>query len=125
MDHSGLPFAFGSLCARLAVFHIERMKHEHRRSMAGRAGPGRAPNMLRLNRNMDAASAPLHCPEAAEGGMAEQGPSEFKLYLCPKLRLIGQKVCLILGVGAGQRPFFMGKVIRIDFSARTKSVSGY
>ena len=32
-----------------------------------------------------------------------------------RLRLIGQKVCLILGVGAGQRPFFMGKVIRIDF----------
>ena len=24
-------------------------------------------------------------------------------------------MCLILGVGAGQRPFFMGKVIRIDF----------
>ena len=41
------------------------------------------------------------------------------------LRLIGQIMCLILGVGAGQRPFFMGKVIRIDFPARTKSVSGY
>ena len=40
MDHSGLPFAFGSLCARLAVFHIERIKHEHRRSMAGRTEPG-------------------------------------------------------------------------------------
>ena len=39
--------------------------------------------------------------------------------------LIGQIMCLILGVGAGQRPFFMGKVIRIDFPARTKSVSGY
>ena len=34
-------------------------------------------------------------------------------------------MCLILGVGAGQRPFFMGKVIRIDFPTRTKSVSGY
>ena len=33
-------------------------------------------------------------------------------------------MCLILGVGAGQRPFFMGKVIRIDFPTRTKSVSG-
>ncbi len=34
-------------------------------------------------------------------------------------------MCLILGVGAGQRPFFMGKVIRIDFPARTNRVSGY
>ena len=40
-------------------------------------------------------------------------------------RLIGQIMCLILGVGAGQRPFFMGKVIRIDFPTRTKSVSRY
>ena len=39
--------------------------------------------------------------------------------------LIGQIMCLILGVGAGQRPFFMGKVIRIDFPTRTKSVSRY
>ena len=39
--------------------------------------------------------------------------------------LIGQIMCLILGVGAGQRPFFMGKVIRIDFPTRTKSVSCY
>lgn len=38
------------------------------------------------------------------------------------LRLIGQKVCLILGVGAGQRQFFMGKVIRIDFPTRKKYV---
>ena len=29
-------------------------------------------------------------------------------------------MCLILGVGAGQRPFFMGKVIRIDFPTRKK-----
>ena len=42
-----------------------------------------------------------------------------------RMWLIGQKVCLILGVGAGQRPFFMGKVIRIDFPTRTKSVSRY
>lgn len=41
------------------------------------------------------------------------------------LRLIGQIMCLILGVDAGQRPFFMGKVIRIDFPTRTKSVSCY
>ena len=39
--------------------------------------------------------------------------------------LIGQIMCLILGVGAGQRPFSMGKVIRIDFPTRTKSVSRY
>ena len=33
LDHSELPFAFGSLCARLAVFHFEtKSKFEHRRS---------------------------------------------------------------------------------------------
>ena len=43
----------------------------------------------------------------------------------PLFWLIGQKVCLILGVGAGRRPFFMGKAIRIGFPARTKSASGH
>ena len=40
-------------------------------------------------------------------------------------RVIGQKVCLILGVDAGQCLFFVRKVKKIDFSTRTKSVSGY
>ena len=73
MDHSGLPLAFGSLCARLAVFHIERMKHEHRRSMASRAGPGAERAVAQSEQGSSVISFAL--PEAAEGGMAEQGPS--------------------------------------------------
>ena len=61
----------------------------------------------------------LFCPNVALAQPAEVSGSA-RIY-----RLIGQIMCLILGVGAGQRPFFMGKVIRIDFPTRTKSVSGY
>lgn len=38
--------------------------------------------------------------------------------------LIGQKVCPKMDADPGQRPFFMGKLKRNDFSARTENVSG-
>ena len=38
---------------------------------------------------------------------------------------MGRKACPILGVGAGRRPFFMGKAAGIGFPAREKSMSGY
>ncbi len=44
--------------------------------------------------------------------------------LCPlQSWLIGQKVCPKMDVDPGQRPFFIVKLKRNDFPARTKSVS--
>ncbi len=40
-----------------------------------------------------------------------------------EIRLIGQKVCPKMDVDPGQRPFFIAKLKRNDFPARTKSVS--
>ena len=51
--------------------------------MASRAGPGAERAVAQSKHERSVSSFAL--PEAAESGMAEQGPSEFKLYPCLKL----------------------------------------
>ncbi len=52
--------------------------------------------------------------------MISKARSDERAFL---LRLIGQKVCPKMDVDPGQRPFFIVKLKRNDFPARTKSVS--